>query len=554
LHLRVKNIIPVLLVFFTTSLFSYNSNIQETIDAKAYGIDSITSISEKISLAKTYTDRKQHFKSLALVNELIQSLQKTNDIKNLAVAYNIKAKNLIDADQVKTGVEFCLNTIPKMEYDKAPYYQEMCLNCGILFNRNNQFKKAYELFNKIEKPNILKTPVFIYNYGLVLMSNKHYDKALHYFKEALFLSKKKYRLDFTNVILNKIATAYILKKEWKNASVYLDSAHSMLQHSTNILDKKEILHTQYRYYSDQHLLSEANSMVVRIEDLNNAVYDYKIQQKTKELSTLHNRKNKLIQRVSTINKELKNTNERKLIIYIILLCICLVMTSLTLLNIYANTKLKYSKIVNEQKLLSSQMTPHFIFNALSILQGMVLNNESKKASNYLSKFQNIMESLVHKKPNTFVSLKEELKLLEDYVDLQNLSTQKNILLSINFDNIENKEITIPTMILQPFVENSIIHGFKKEIEHPTINITFKGVEKHILCIITDNGVGLTPNKEKPAKKDGKSSLATEIVKERLSILSQKMKGNFNINIKDLKNQGKRGVQIIISLPYFSNPN
>ena len=237
-----------------------------------------------------------------------------------------------------------------------------------------------------------------------------------------------------------------------------------------------------------------------------------------------------------------------LIGFIILISLIIIITTWSLIIIYKNKELSYQRALKKQEVLASQMTPHFVFNCLSILQGMVLNNEDKKASDYLSKFSFLLNPMINDELEKFVPISDELTLLENYVDLQNLSNEKDIDLSIEVQEAAKETILIPPMILQPFVENSIIHGFKKTILKPEIRIHFELIKKSLRCIIKDNGVGFLSSEKK--EYENKTSLATKIVQDRFELLFAKTGQKPFIEIKDLRENGSQGTQVILELPYI----
>ncbi len=505
---------------------------------------------ELFFIVKSYSKLNRQFESLLLLNKAIPSLVELKDLNSLSIAYNLKAESLVELNKFKEGVLFCENKIVEMEEKEMPYLQELCLKCGILFDRNKEHIKAYKTYDKITKNKIKESITYVSNYAFILASTQRYDEALTYFKKGIDMSYKSKEEGFIGESLHNIARVLIEKKEWKEAKIYLDSAHknSLAKKKLRDIDvneRKKLYISYYNYYTLQNNLDLAEAVIDRIEDFNKFVYSANTDKRAKKLSTINNRKNILNKKVTVINTEIKIRNEKRLVLFVVLISLIIVMTSWILYIRYKNTKLKYEQILNEQELLSSQMTPHFIFNALSILQGMVLNNEHEKASSYVSKFTNILQFITKDISQSFIKIEEEIIVLKDYVDLQNLSAKKNI--ELVMEKTFKEKLLIPPMILQPFVENSIIHGFKDNVENPRITINFKLDKNKLHCVITDNGTGLSHGKKKEIKN--KTSLATSIVKDRFSILSKKMKGDFAVTIEDLKLKGEKGTEVKLQLPY-----
>lgn len=559
MHFFKKSLI-LFCFFISVATVAQSNNLTELFNQKKYDdvIKILTDKERSISLSvddifilsKSYSKVNKQYKSLVLLDKTISELLETNQIKNLSIAYNLKAENLVDLSKTNEGVNFCDSTLLYLEKNNAAFSQELCVKCGVLYNDGGYYKKAYNTYKKITKEKLKQTPIYINTNGVILMNLKKYPKALYYLKKGISISYEANELEYINVGLTNIAKISMAYKNWKKAKKYLDSASFTLKHTKKVIHKKEWLKTYYHFYTLQGKHNEALNIIHQIDDYNNYVYDTKIKEKTQELSAINQRKNVLTKRVTSIDNEIKTTNKTKVTGYLILAYLIIAMTSLALLYMYKNIKLKYQKVLNEQELLTSQMTPHFIFNSLSIVQGMVLNNEHNKASLYLSKFSNILKFIVKDQSQKFIPINEEIIGLKDYVDLQNLSAKKEVCFLVNIDkNIEN-EFLIPPMIIQPFIENSIIHGFKQEIKNPVIDIHFTMQEKILQCIIRDNGVGFLSDSTKKSKE--KSSLAIKIVEDRLAILSKKMKHNFFVTIEDLKMSNEQGTKVILKLPYVLN--
>ena len=147
---------------------------------------------------------------------------------------------------------------------------------------------------------------------------------------------------------------------------------------------------------------------------------------------------------------------------------------------YRNVKSKNKNIVTEQKLLRSQMTPHFIFNSLSVLQGMILNNEDKKAVSYLSKFSKLLRITLENSRDKTVLLSEEITAVENYLALQNLENEA-YLYNINVDlTIDTTSFKIPPMLIQPFIENAIEHAFTSAEQDKKIEVHLKQDRKSVV--------------------------------------------------------------------------
>lgn len=213
-------------------------------------------------------------------------------------------------------------------------------------------------------------------------------------------------------------------------------------------------------------------------------------------------------------------------------------------------KVKYSEM--EQKLLRSQMTPHFIFNSLSVLQGIILNKEEKKSIFYLTKFAKLLRITLENSREKTVQLKEELVAIENYITLQNINIDPPCNYTITVDeNIDSSHFKIPPMLIQPFIENVVEHAFGniKTERELKIHLSFK--DNKLVCTIQDNGIGVDAH-SKEIKKKSKRSLATTITAERLEILSKDFKFKGSITVEDRIKYNEQGTLVTLIIPYIKS--
>ena len=196
--------------------------------------------------------------------------------------------------------------------------------------------------------------------------------------------------------------------------------------------------------------------------------------------------------------------------------------------------------------LQAQMNPHFTFNALNSIQNLVLRGDKIEAYNYLTKFSFLIRENLNMTKRSFVSFQEELKLLKKYLELEKLRFREEFFYEIKgVGNI--KEMQIPTMIIQPYVENSIKHGlFHKKDPNKKIILDFYQEKATLKCVIYDNGIGIEASKKIKIEDDIKrESFSTKAIKERLLML----KKYYNTDIGVTYEKVKEGTKVVIKIPY-----
>ncbi len=198
----------------------------------------------------------------------------------------------------------------------------------------------------------------------------------------------------------------------------------------------------------------------------------------------------------------------------------------------------------------AQMNPHFIFNSLNSIKGLIIKEENRKAAIYISKFSKLVRLVLENSQRKVVSLKEELETLELYILLEKLRFRDEFEHSIFIEGgLKTENIIIPPILIQPFVENSIWHGFRNNPRKNELTIQITEKNQNLLVSIEDNGVGRQSNQDKELTKNH-TSYGIEITRKRIEFFS-KNKCDFEplkfIDLKD-EEQNPIGTRVELKLP------
>ena len=180
----------------------------------------------------------------------------------------------------------------------------------------------------------------------------------------------------------------------------------------------------------------------------------------------------------------------------------------------------------KQQAYRAQMNPHFIFNCLSTIQGMIIGEETEqdKAIRMVASFSQLIRLALEFSGEETVTLKDELNLLRNYLTLEQLRFNNNFSFQINIDPaIEQEWVQVPPMLIQPFAENAVLHGMEQKNGDGEIIIAYTLAGKNLRVSIEDNGPGISATKAEKAKFDSKykhKSLGMTITQRRLNILNQ----------------------------------
>jgi ligand-binding sensor domain-containing protein len=203
----------------------------------------------------------------------------------------------------------------------------------------------------------------------------------------------------------------------------------------------------------------------------------------------------------------------------------------------------------ELQALRAQMNPHFTFNVLNSIQYYIGYNNAAAAQSYLAKFSKLIRLTLDNSKNTFITLSEEQRMLTLYLDLEKMRFENKFDYDIIIDESINPATLIPNMILQPFVENAIKHGFKNEIKEPKVDIRMIDHGDTIHCIITDNGVGRSKNERSVVVHDHQPAGVT-MVMDKTEVLRHYYNFNVFVEIIDVCDQENdpRGTRVAITFP------
>lgn len=206
-------------------------------------------------------------------------------------------------------------------------------------------------------------------------------------------------------------------------------------------------------------------------------------------------------------------------------------------------RLKIKAIQAELAAIRSQMNPHFIFNSLSSIQSKILNEDKLQAYNNLSTFAKLLRQALHFSGREFISLEEELSFTDNYIDLELLRTNNGFCYVKQIDpTIDLKNTRIPSLLLQPFVENSIRHGIQHSEYDKALFVRVFRQSEALRIEIEDNGIGREKSMElNRVQRTGHESFATKAISERLEMLRSSGKTDVQIEIKDLS----RGTRVIL---------
>ena len=204
----------------------------------------------------------------------------------------------------------------------------------------------------------------------------------------------------------------------------------------------------------------------------------------------------------------------------------------------------------EQKALHLQMNPHFVFNCLGSISSFIVQNGTDSAIKYLAKFSKLMRLTLEYSKESLIPIDKEIESLQNYLELEQLRFNNNFDFSITKSTEIEDDVALPPLLLQPFVENAIIHGVIPKKTKGKIKVDFQIDKESLVCTIEDDGVGCeTSKKVKENSVSVHKSMAIDIIKKRLEMIASSTHKNATISIEEINaNNNNSGTKVVLKLP------
>ncbi|WP_298119810.1 tetratricopeptide repeat protein [Flavobacterium sp.] len=521
--------------------------------AKAYGSIGII-FSEQSNYAnalkfylksvKIYEDLKDDAKSAKLYNNIgIVYKSQGEDFK--ALEYFVKAQK-IQEKLNDTNIGITLTNIAncylnQKSFDKAfDYYSqakssldnypnqralgEWYNNFGLFFKATNKTSKAIENWNQAiktfqsidDKFGIADTYIYL---SQLYFDKGNYQEALQFANKSLNLSKE----------INVLEQIVLSEKLLSDIYSKIGNANLALEH--------------YKLYSkaNDSLINETN-----------------IRKSVQEEMTYEFEKREVIQKEELEKRELllqEQSKRNKMQLFFAVLS-ALLLSGIGFL-IYNRTQLKKTLTLQkelaeyEQKALHLQMNPHFVFNCLGSISSFIVQNGTDTAVKYLAKFSKLMRLTLEYSKESLIPIDKEIESLQNYLELEQLRFNQKFDFTISKSSDIEDDTALPPLLLQPFVENAIIHGLIPKKEKGLISIKFSLENESLICTIEDNGIGFNKSKEiKESLVSVHKSMALDITKKRLEMMEVSTSQKAHVEIEENKNnQGEiLGTKVVLNLP------
>ncbi|MDY8136715.1 histidine kinase [Aquimarina sp. 2201CG5-10] len=495
---------------------------------------------------QTDEDNNRLANAVSAAQKFVEISKGKEHIPDLVFAYNFLERINLDLGDFDKSLYYNSKTLEaaKQSSDIDMYVITGSEKAKILYRHQKKKKEAFALLDSLSTIDCgkdAKRQLYRMN-GNLHFYEQNYTEVLKYYKTVLELSKEIKEYHNYNLLesYNNLTLTYLTTEEYDIAGKYLDSTKAIITPNSDA-DYVAKYH-RYRFRHNYRTKKNEDELITEYDNLLEESRKQHQKKIDEELFALKSANEKEKIAIAAKNEsELKNI---KLIALLIFSGLLLLIGYL----LYRQRRYRFHKqeIQIQQRLLRAQMNPHFTFNTLSVIQNQIEENQ-EGAVDYLLRFSRLLRLILENSIHNYVQIENELELLGKYMDLQLLRFPDKFEYNISLENFEEENLMfIPPMLIQPFVENSIEHGFLGIQHKGQIDITLRLQSKYVHCTIEDNGVGLdTTNKGYKNSVSVKliSKFVYKTTKQKISILNKK---DSNVN--------KSGVLVEFLIPYKFSEN
>ncbi|MFK8163407.1 MAG: histidine kinase [Lewinella sp.] len=514
-------------------IYAKNGNFPDAIKASQLGFELAKRAKDSVSIGWNLTAMSGYFGMLS-------------DLKT-GEEYGTRALQLarsINTPEMEASILNVLGGIKsyQLEYDSAIVLMKQ----SILMSRENNLPE-------IEKKGIINVS---FNYNRLGL----FDESIEFLKENVDFSQ--IPPSISNIFLcYNLQSAYLGMQDFEKANFYLDLGCKMANEFGFVYAQLHCEKYSTVLYKEQGLHQEAlvaseRSMEIQAK-LTGAEQVRDIQSLKTRLRLLE--KDLEIERLNQASNERKQAYQKRFVWFIIVIGFLAFFTPVIYFIMRNRHRVKSAvqqKKLAETKLqvLQSQINPHFIFNALAGVQNYILKSEKMKAYKYLGRFATLLRTITKSSTQIHIELDQEIQFIESYLDMEKLRFRDDFVYSLNVDpSLKGIMVIIPCMIIQPVVENALVHGLVDLNRQGVLKIEVKSCldKAGICCVVSDNGRGRKASKEVAKKQDSKDhlSIATINTNKRLDFLRFLGYENVGMEIEDIyTNNEPAGTRVSLFLP------
>lgn len=476
-----------------------------------------------LNIGNLYEDQQDMHTALEYYSRALSLAYETNDSKRISECLMNIGNVYINEQKFATARDYFFKSIAINEENGFYHTQDDCYkHVGLTYEKEGDYDRAIENYNisyeiASAEGDMITLAEISGNLSQIYLNLGQFEESRQYAEKSLEIALQ--TRDPQNI---------------RNAYLYLSGTWEKLG------DERNALHFYKLYVAVNDSLFDSEKYRA-IKDLE---MKYETEKKEQELALLSEK---------SAVQQLKLSRRNRFLLASLIVVVLVIIIGYIL---YRNQRLRarHRSIELEQKLLRSQMNPHFIFNSLIAIQSYIYKKDVIRAGDFLAKFADLVRITLENSRNEFVKMEKEIRMLHIYMELQALRFDYQFDYSVEVDqDLDPEHVQIPPMMAQPFVENAIEHGLRHLKGQGYIRVKFSKGNGCIRCLVEDNGIGRKQSRIAHGKSSHKS-MATSITLERIEILKKRFRKGYNLQINDLDSSAQENVGTIVefTMPFLDN--
>jgi tetratricopeptide (TPR) repeat protein len=378
------------------------------------------------------------------------------------------------------------------------------------------------------------------------------DSALNAYKRALQLAREIGNRFIEAHTLGNIGSVHLAKQDYKEAEEYISASLGLAKEIGSVEVMRSSYNKFYLLYRQTNKPDKALAYHEKYIAIRDSLSNLEHRKAISELEIKYDTEKKEAENAILAQKSELQALEIKNSRYMLAgLSGVLILVGVIGFLLVRQGKLhsRQLAIQYEQKLLRTQMNPHFIFNSLASIESFIYEHQPKEAGSYLSSFSRLMRLVLENSTLEQITLEKEVEILTYYLALQKLRLDDNLSYNINIDpTLQPDQVYLPPMLCQPFIENAIEHGFRGSKQPGHINIDFRPHPNSLQVAITDNGIGVLKARQEQLHRQHKS-MAVQLTKERLAYLNKRQRLSLSFTVEDLSaSTSQSGTRVTFTIP------
>lgn len=516
------------------------------------------------SIGVVCSEQNDYAKALEYYFKVLKCYETAKNEAVMAVAYNNIGIVYESQKEYKKALDYLEKSLWLQKKNNSTDVPVTITNIGKIHLALNEDKQALDALTAAEsgfaKHHDVRGEGELYNnFGNYYKKTGNPDQAEAQYRKALQLFESTGEKFGASASLYYLGQLFAGQHKDKEAIGFLEKSSAMAQEievPEQVKDSEKALSdlyekmgntplalAHYKKYSDarESINTEENIKAMVREEMN-----YAFEQK-QALQKLENEKKQLV-----YTEAAKRQQQMMAFAVLFVLLACgIVFLIHNRLQLKKRLTLQRDLAEYEQKALHLQMNPHFVFNCLGSISSFIVQNGTDSAIKYLAKFSKLMRLTLEYSKESLIPIDREIESLQNYLELEQLRFNQSFGFSITKDPAIEDDMALPPLLLQPFVENAIIHGIVPKKEMGNITVDFSLTDDRLVCTITDDGIGI--NRSRQVKENSVTvhkSLALEITRKRLEVIQAATGKPSSVTIADRSEYapGTEGTRIILQLP------